>query len=120
GPRRAGTRRYIRRRPSARHVTRPTSLRTRRCLETCGWEIDSSSTIAPTAFSPARNASRISRRCASAIALKTSDVVAARAMRLLYSHSGMCQGVVTLLGGAFDTVDLLNLCVSQWNTLNFD
>lgn len=38
-------------------------------------------TIAPTAFSPAINASRISRRCTSATALKTSDVVEALATK---------------------------------------
>jgi len=39
----------------------------------------SSSTIDPTAFSPVISTSRICRRCASAMALKTSDVVEARA-----------------------------------------
>src|SRR5215472_1448354 len=75
----AGSRRYSRRRPSARQLTSPTSLRTRRCFETWGWDIDRSLTIAPTGFSPVISASRISRRCASATALKTSDVVEALA-----------------------------------------
>ena len=45
-----------------------------------GLDIARSFTIAPTGLSPAISASRISRRCTSATALKTSDVVAALAM----------------------------------------
>ena len=41
--------------------------------------------------SPARSSTRISRRCGSAIALKTSDVVAARATDTSYSDIGICQ-----------------------------
>src|SRR5260221_242752 len=55
---------------------------------------------------------RIRRRCGSAIALKASDVVAARAMKAIYVHIGICQGprwasnlrhdapVVRAIGGA--------------------
>ena len=50
----AGSRRYSRRRPSARLLTSPTSPSTRRCFDTWGWDIDRSLTIAPTGFSPKR------------------------------------------------------------------
>src|SRR6185312_12082530 len=66
--------------PSALLRTSPTSLSTRRCLETCGCDIDRSRTITPTGFSPGISASRMSRRLASPMALKTSAVVAERAM----------------------------------------
>src|ERR1700758_1934918 len=46
----------------------------------------------------------MSRRRASATALKVSEVVAARAMNALYSHIGICQG--TFLA----TAPLLSLC----------
>ena len=85
------SRRYSRRRPSARHVTSPTSLSTRRCFDTWGWDIERSSTIVATAFSPVINASRISRRRTSAIALKTSDVVEERATAPTYSVIGIYQ-----------------------------
>src|SRR5205807_957295 len=62
---------------------------TRRCLDAPGWVILSSWANSVTGRSPARSSTRISRRCGSAIALKTSDVVAARAMVQLYSDIGM-------------------------------
>ena len=49
-------------------------------------------TNSPTDASPSTSASRIARRCASAMALNTSVVVAARAMaKSLYSYIGICQ-----------------------------
>ena len=90
---RSGSSLYSRRRPSARARTSPTSLRTRRCFETWGCDSARSSTIAPTAFSPPTSTSRIARRGASAIALKTSAVAAERATVSIYSHIGMCQVV---------------------------
>src|SRR5699024_308723 len=44
-----------------------------------------------TARSPLRSSIRISRRLGSAIALKTSDVVAARAISPSYSYMGICK-----------------------------
>lgn len=55
------------------------------------WVIPNSWANSVTGRSPARSSSRISRRCGSAIALKTSDVVAARAMDSSYSDMGMRQ-----------------------------
>jgi hypothetical protein len=49
-------------------------------LDAPGWVIPSSWANSVTGRSPARSSTRISRRRGSAIALKTSDVVAARAM----------------------------------------
>src|SRR3954447_6401535 len=95
GARRAASSRYSRRRPCARHRTRPTSLSTRRCFDTWGWDIERSFTIVPTAFSPAIKASRMSRRSSSAIALKTSDVVDALATPSTYSTIGICQDRLT-------------------------
>ena len=63
---------------------------TRRCLDAPGWVIPSSWANSVTGRSPARSSTRISRRCGSAIALKTSDVVAARAMGAIicrYRHA---------------------------------
>src|SRR4051794_9608172 len=71
--------RYRRNRPSSRTSTRPTSRRTLRCLETCGWPSRSCPTRSPTGRSPARSTSKISRRRGSATALNTSAVVAALA-----------------------------------------
>src|SRR6478736_5514605 len=73
--------RYTRKRPSSRTSTRPTSRRTFRCLDTCGWPSPSCATRSPTGRSPSTNTSRISRRRGSATALNTSAVVAARATR---------------------------------------
>ena len=56
-----------------------------------GWAIPSSWANSVTGSSPARRSTRISRRCGSAIALKASDVVAARAMAPSYAHIGMRQ-----------------------------
>jgi hypothetical protein len=56
-----------------------------------GWVIPSSWANSVTGRSPARSSTRISRRCGSAIALKTSDVVAARAMAAIICHIGMRQ-----------------------------
>jgi hypothetical protein len=53
---------------------------TRRCLDARGWVVPSSRANSVTGHSAARSSTRISRRCRSAIALTTSDVVAARAM----------------------------------------
>jgi hypothetical protein len=60
-------------------------------LDAPGWVILSSWANSVTGRSPARSSTRIARRCGSAIALKTSDVVAARAMAQLYSDIGMRQ-----------------------------
>jgi regulatory LuxR family protein len=73
-----------------RSRTSPTSRSTRRCLEAPGWAIPSSWANSVTGRSPALSSARISRRCGSAIALKTSDVVAARAMGAIicrYRHA---------------------------------
>ena len=53
--------------------------------------------MAPTAFSPVMSASRTSRRCTSATALKTSDVVEALATWLIYSTIGICQVWLALM-----------------------
>src|SRR4030095_8336578 len=66
------------RRPSRRTWTRPTSRRTRRCLETEGCSRPRESTISPTGRSSRARKARMSRRRASAMALKASKVVAAR------------------------------------------
>ena len=55
------------------------------------WDIKRSLTIVPTAFSPAISVSRMSRRRASPIALKTSNVVDERATSPSYSDIGTCQ-----------------------------
>ncbi len=76
--------------PALRSRTSPTSRSTRRCLDAPGWAIPSSWANSVTGRSPARSSTRISRRCGSAIALKTSDVVAARAMGAIicrYRHA---------------------------------
>ena len=75
----------------ARSRTSPTSRSTRKCLDAPGWVIPSSWANSVTGPSPARSSTRISRRCCSAIALKTSDVVAARAMSQSYSDIGIRQ-----------------------------
>src|SRR5712691_4108341 len=72
--------RYSRCRPSSRTSTAPTSRRTRRCLDTCGWASPSRRTRSFTGRSPPARASRICRRRGSATALNASAVVAARAM----------------------------------------
>src|SRR5882672_7491645 len=77
--------------PALRSRTSPTSRSTRRCLDAPGWVIPSSWANSVTGPSPARSSIRISRRCCSAIALKTSDVVAARAMAQSYSDIGIRQ-----------------------------
>ena len=74
-----------------RSRTSPTSRSTRRCLDAPGWVIPSSWANSVTGRSPARSSTRISRRCGSAIALKTSDVVVARATAQSYAHIGMRQ-----------------------------
>ena len=76
--------------PKESGVTSWSNSRTRRstrgpvaargCLNASGWVIPSSRAYSVTGRSPARSSTRISRRCGPAIALKTSDVVAARAM----------------------------------------
>src|SRR5215217_901168 len=76
--------RYIRRRPSSRASTAPTSRSTRRCLDTSGWDIPNLRTRSPTGRSPEARRSRICRRRGSATALNASVVVAARAMKALY------------------------------------
>ena len=76
--------------PALRSRTSPTSRSTRRCLDAPGWVIPSSWANSVTGRSPARSRTRMSRRCGSAIALKTSDVVAARAMGAIicrYRHA---------------------------------
>ena len=83
-------RRYRRWRPESRTSTAPTSRRTRRCLDTCGWASPSSCTRSLTGRSPPARRSRISRRRGSATALNASAVVAARAIWHSYSHIGMC------------------------------
>jgi alkylhydroperoxidase family enzyme len=60
-------------------------------LDAPGWVIPSSWANSVTGPSPARSSTRISRRCCSAIALKTSDVVAARAIAQSYSDIGIRQ-----------------------------
>src|SRR5262245_20626583 len=85
------SRAYRRCLPALRSRTRPTSRSTLRCLEAPGWVIPSSWASSVTGRSPARSSTRISRRCGSAIALKTSDVVAARAMTASYADIGMRQ-----------------------------
>src|SRR5262249_2167088 len=72
--------RYSMWRPSRRTWTRPTSLRTRRCLETEGCSRLSASTISPTERSSRARKERISRRRGSAAAVKASEVVEARGM----------------------------------------
>src|SRR3954463_15863178 len=84
--------RYIRLRPRLLTETRRTRRKTCRCFDTAGCGMPRERTRSVTGCSPlpARR-SMISRRRGSAIALNTSDVVAARAMVELYSHMGMCQ-----------------------------
>src|SRR4029450_4656750 len=75
---------YIVRLPSRLAVTRPTSRSTNKCFETDGWFRSSASAISDTErSSPAMN-SRVLRRRGSAIALKGSEVVAARGIPELY------------------------------------
>src|SRR5229473_2765188 len=83
--------RYSRCRPSSRTSTAPTSRRTRRCLDTCGWASPSTRTMSFTGRSPPARTSRICRRRGSATALNASAVVAARAMGKSYTHIGMYQ-----------------------------
>src|SRR6266404_2222003 len=78
-------------RPSPRAVTRPTSLRTRRCLETLGCSKPSAVTMSPTGRSCRARKERIARRRGSATALKASEVVEARGMGPIYTHIGICQ-----------------------------
>src|ERR1700740_2683562 len=78
-------------RPSRRTVTRPTSFKTRRCLETLGCSKPSAVTISPTGRSCRARKERIARRRGSATALKASEVVEARGMGLIYTHIGICQ-----------------------------
>src|SRR5205823_79474 len=84
---------YIRCRPSSRTPTSPTSLSTRRCLETNGCARPISLTRSFTGRSPPERTSRICRRRGSATALNASAVVAARAMIELYAYMGICQGL---------------------------
>ena len=77
--------------PALRSRTSPTSRSTRRCLDAPGWVIPNSRANSVTGRSPARSSTRISRRWDSAIALKTSDVVAARAMAPSYAHISIRQ-----------------------------
>src|SRR5882762_1529292 len=78
-------------RPSRRTVTRPTSFKTRRCLETEGCSRERASTIWLTVRSSKARKDRMSRRRGSATALKASEVVEARGMRQIYTHIGICQ-----------------------------
>src|SRR5258708_9966631 len=78
-------------RPSRRTVTRPTSFKTRRCLETEGCSSDKASTIWLTVRSSEARKDRMSRRRGSATALKASEVVEARGMGRIYTHIGICQ-----------------------------
>ena len=66
--------------PSLRMETKPTSLRTRRCLETAGCGNPRPWTMCATGRSCIARKLRILRRCGSATALKASDVVAALAI----------------------------------------
>ena len=91
GFRAAGLTRYRRCRPSFRQRTRSTVRSTPRCLDTWGWGSFSRSTISPTAASPLERDRRMSRRLASAMALKASVVVAALATATSYVDIGMCQ-----------------------------
>src|SRR5919198_586576 len=82
--------RYSRWRPSSRTSTAPTSRRTRRCLDTCGWARPSSRTRSFTGRSPPARTSRSWRRRGSATALNASVVVAARATpRIVYPYGNM-------------------------------
>jgi hypothetical protein len=70
-------------------------------LDAPGWDIPSSRANSVTGRSPARSSTRISRRCGSAIALKTSDVVAARAMGAIifrYRHTSSPGGIIRVAG----------------------
>ncbi len=70
-------------------------------LDAPGWLIPSSWARSVTGRSPARSSARMSRRCDSAIALKTSDVVAARAMAaivFLYRHTSTVENRASLVG----------------------
>src|SRR6266404_324191 len=78
-------------RPSRRADTRPTSFKTRRCLETEGCSRDKASTIWLTVRSSKARKDRMSRRRGSATALKASEVVEARGMGRIYTHIGICQ-----------------------------
>src|SRR5262244_719544 len=73
--------RYSMWRPSRRAWTRPTSLRTRRCLETEGCSTQRASTISLTVRSLRARKESMSRRRGSATALKASEVVEARGMK---------------------------------------
>src|SRR3954468_2206644 len=75
--------------PSRRTETRPTSFKTRRCLDTDGCPIPSASTISPTVRSSNARNVRMSRRRGSATALKASEVVVARGMKTIYTHIGI-------------------------------
>jgi hypothetical protein len=89
-------------------------------FETWGWDIERSSTIA---FSPAISASRICRRCASAIALKTSDVVEERAMvpTFRYRHvssltsSPLSVYLLALIAGTVSYLHMHRACESEGN-----
>src|SRR2546422_3939458 len=81
---------YIRCRPSLRTPTSPTSLSTRRCLETNGCARPISLTRSFTGRSPPERTSRICRRRGSATALNASAVVAARAKDdIIYRYGNM-------------------------------
>src|SRR3954463_9323844 len=82
--------------PSRRTETRPTSFRTRRCLDTDGCPIPSASAMSPTVRSSNARNVRMSRRRGSATALKASDVVVARGMELIYTHIGICKAETEL------------------------
>jgi hypothetical protein len=77
--------------------TTPTLRNTPRCFDTAGCDIRNRSTTSPTAYSlPSASTPINSRRRGSAIALKTSVVVAALAILSIYADIGMCQAALIL------------------------
>src|SRR5262245_61262331 len=86
------SRRYRRCWPCLATATMPTLRSTPRCFDTAGCGSSIAATRAPTASAPRpANSSMICRRRGSAMALKTSAVVGARAMSPLYSRMGICR-----------------------------
>src|SRR6202030_195834 len=93
--------------PSRRTATRPTSFRTRRCLETLGCSKPSAVTMSPTGRSWRARKERIARRRGSATALKASELVEARGMEPIYTHIGICQEGFLGDGGGREKFGLL-------------
>src|SRR5687768_9942189 len=113
-------------------VNIPTARSTPRCLETAGCGMPSAWTRSLTACpSLAARTSMICRRLGSAIALNTSDVVAARGMREVYTHIGIyqaknffgCSCTLAPFGGhaeqrSLRVIALLTSCLLETNSVH--